>query len=77
MGIDHQLKKVEIPGLSAPCTICLLDFLATSFELAELAPHSRAPIREQDPVGIPVKLSPNIISYMPTIVYMEAGTQTL
>ena len=39
--------------------------------------NSRAPIREKGPVGIPVKLSPNIISYMPTIVYMEAGIQTL
>ena len=36
----------------------------------------RAPIREKGPVGIPVKLSPNIISYMPIIVDI-AGIPTL
>ena len=39
MGIERQLKKVKIPGLSALATDCLLDFLETSFEFSELAPH--------------------------------------
>jgi len=33
MGIERQLKKVIIPGLSA------LDLLETSFEFAEIKPH--------------------------------------
>ena len=42
MGIEHQLKKVKIPGLStlALSTVCLLTFCETSFKFAELAPHS-------------------------------------
>ena len=38
MGIERQLKKVIIPGLY-PCSVCLVDFLETSFEFEELAPH--------------------------------------
>ena len=33
-----------------PCTVCLLDFLETSFEFAELAPHWPS-LTKQDPVS--------------------------
>ena len=39
MGIEHQLQKVKKSWAVCPCTVCLLDFLWTSFEFAELGPH--------------------------------------